>query len=66
MSVHDDLSLALPLPNVSLLSNGLLADGYGAAVVTLQGKYAQMRTQFLIANANLLYRTSLYSTNKVE
>jgi hypothetical protein len=27
MSVHDDLSLALPLPNVSLLSIGLLADG---------------------------------------
>jgi hypothetical protein len=27
MSVHDDLSLALPLPYVSLLSSGLLADG---------------------------------------
>ena len=31
MSVHEDLSLALalalPLPNVSLLSSGLLADG---------------------------------------
>lgn len=45
MSVHDDLSLALPLPSVSLLSSGLLADGYGAVVVTLQ-KYAQMRISF--------------------
>ena len=46
MSVQDDLSLALTLPNVSQLSNGLLADGYGAAVVTLQEKHAQMRTSF--------------------
>jgi hypothetical protein len=47
MSVHDDLSLLLVLPNVSLLSNGLLADEYGAAVVTLQEKHARMRTQLL-------------------
>jgi hypothetical protein len=46
MSVQDDLSLALTLPNVSQLSNGLLADGYGAAVVTLQEKHAHMRTSF--------------------
>jgi len=54
MSVQDDLSLALTLPNVSQLSNGLLADGYGAAVVTLQEKHAQMR--ILRRNTNLLYR----------
>jgi len=52
--VQDDLSLALTLPNVSQLSNGLLADGYGAAVVTLQEKHAQMR--ILRRNTNLLYR----------
>jgi hypothetical protein len=35
MSVQDDL-LSLALPIVSLLSSGLLANGYGATVVTLK------------------------------
>jgi hypothetical protein len=58
MSVHDVFSLALTLPNVSLLSIGLLADEYGAAVVTLQEKHAQM-WKVLSTNAKLLWRTKV-------
>lgn len=44
ISVHDEdlLLLSLALPTVSLLSIGLLADGYGAVVVTLQNKHKDM------------------------
>jgi hypothetical protein len=37
--------LALTLPNVSQLSNGLLADGYGAAVVTLSFLFSKNRAR---------------------
>jgi hypothetical protein len=63
MSVHDDFSLALALPKVSLLSIGLLADEYGAAVVTLQEKHAQM-WKLLNTNAKLLRRTKVIHSNR--
>jgi hypothetical protein len=75
MSVHDDLSLPLVLPNVSLLSSGLLADEYGAAVVTLQEKHARMRTTSLLRNrltaiyfilGHEFYLSFLFSKNRAR
>jgi hypothetical protein len=44
ISVHDeDLLLSMALPTVSLLSIGLLADAYGAVVVTLSFLFSKNR-----------------------
>lgn len=47
ISVHDEdlLLLSLALPTVSLLSIGLLADGYGAVVVTLSFLFSKNRAR---------------------
>jgi hypothetical protein len=46
ISVHDeDLLLSMALPTVSLLSIGLLADGYGAVVATLSFLFSKNRAR---------------------